>query len=277
MLGWVNSLSTIGKGFRVAQWAKNQPVMQEMLVQSLGQEDSLKEGMATHSSILAWRIQQRSLASFSPWGHRVGSNWSDWAHNKQDTHNQKWKTDMLTKEHDVIYTKNLNLYMNFKKSTKENILSEASQESNALSGLWWKLGIYQMKDGGELQVKELACMKKGKQETICNWQEAVNSLLLLEHRWKGRAADVDTEVGRGRCVGSYCCAKVLGLYPLVMQTSWKVLSIEGTWSDFPLRGMTLSVWEASRPIYLHGALKYHWACNEIKKITFTRTSICGWK
>ena len=198
----------------------------------------------------------------------------------EDRHANKWTTWC------DIY-KNFKFIHDFKKSTKENIFSEASQESNALSGLWWKLGIYQMKDGGELQVKELACVKKGKHETICNWQEAVNSLLLLVHRWKGRAADVDTEVGRGRCVGSYCCAKVLGLYPLVMQTSWKVLSIEGTWSDFPLRGMTLSVrlgngwrqvsWEASRPIYLHGALKYHWACNEIKKITFTRTSICGWK
>ena len=30
--------------------------MQEMRIQSLGQEDPLKEGMATHSSILAWRI-----------------------------------------------------------------------------------------------------------------------------------------------------------------------------------------------------------------------------
>ena len=30
--------------------------MQEMWVQFLGQEDSLEEGMATHSSILAWRI-----------------------------------------------------------------------------------------------------------------------------------------------------------------------------------------------------------------------------
>ena len=30
--------------------------MQEMLVQSLGQEDPLEEGMVTHSSTLAWRI-----------------------------------------------------------------------------------------------------------------------------------------------------------------------------------------------------------------------------
>ena len=33
-----------------------QPVKQETLVQSLGREDPLEEGMALHSSILAWRI-----------------------------------------------------------------------------------------------------------------------------------------------------------------------------------------------------------------------------
>ena len=32
------------------------PAVQEMQVESLGQEDTLEEGMATHSSILAWRI-----------------------------------------------------------------------------------------------------------------------------------------------------------------------------------------------------------------------------
>ena len=35
---------------------KNLPAMQEIQVPSLGQEDPLEEGMATHSSILAWRI-----------------------------------------------------------------------------------------------------------------------------------------------------------------------------------------------------------------------------
>ena len=35
---------------------KNLPAMQETCVQSLGQEDPLEKGMATHSSILAWRI-----------------------------------------------------------------------------------------------------------------------------------------------------------------------------------------------------------------------------
>ena len=40
----------------VAQKVKNLPAMQDMHIQSLGQEVALEEGMATHSSILAWRI-----------------------------------------------------------------------------------------------------------------------------------------------------------------------------------------------------------------------------
>ena len=40
----------------VAQTVKNLPAMQETWVQSLGQEDPLEKGMATHSSIPAWRI-----------------------------------------------------------------------------------------------------------------------------------------------------------------------------------------------------------------------------
>ena len=40
----------------VAQGVKNLPVMQETQVRSLGWEDPLEKGMATHSSIFAWRI-----------------------------------------------------------------------------------------------------------------------------------------------------------------------------------------------------------------------------
>ena len=42
---------------------KNPPAMQETQVQSLGWKDSLEKGMATHSSILAWRI---------PWTEALG-------------------------------------------------------------------------------------------------------------------------------------------------------------------------------------------------------------
>ena len=40
----------------VAQPVKNLPAMQETWVQSLGREDALEKGMATHASILAWKI-----------------------------------------------------------------------------------------------------------------------------------------------------------------------------------------------------------------------------
>ena len=44
--------------FLVAHMVKNLPAMQETQVQSLGQEDPLEKKMATHCSILAWRIPQ---------------------------------------------------------------------------------------------------------------------------------------------------------------------------------------------------------------------------
>ena len=47
---------TCTKAFLVAQAVKNPPAMREIQVQSLDWEDPLEEGMATHFSILAWRI-----------------------------------------------------------------------------------------------------------------------------------------------------------------------------------------------------------------------------
>ena len=44
---------------------KNPPAMWETWVPSLGWEDRLEEGRATHYSILAWRIP---LVGYSPWG-----------------------------------------------------------------------------------------------------------------------------------------------------------------------------------------------------------------
>ena len=47
----------------VAQMVKNLPAMQEIWVQLLGWEDPLEKGMATHCSILVWRI---------PWTEELG-------------------------------------------------------------------------------------------------------------------------------------------------------------------------------------------------------------
>ena len=64
----------------VAQMVKNLPAMQETQVGSLGQEDPLEKGMATHSSILAWRISwtEESGGLQSMGSQRV---WQDWAAN----------------------------------------------------------------------------------------------------------------------------------------------------------------------------------------------------
>ena len=49
----------------VVQLVKKLPAMQETWVRSLGQEDPLEKGMATHSSILAWGI---------PWTEKPGKS-----------------------------------------------------------------------------------------------------------------------------------------------------------------------------------------------------------
>jgi len=54
----------------VAQMIKNLPVMQEMRVQTLFKEDPLVKGMATYSSILAWK---------SPWTEEPGGLQSMWS------------------------------------------------------------------------------------------------------------------------------------------------------------------------------------------------------
>ena len=58
----------------MAQMIKRLPTMWVTRVQSLSREDPLEKEMATHSSILAWKIPwtegQRSLVGYSPWGRK---------------------------------------------------------------------------------------------------------------------------------------------------------------------------------------------------------------
>ena len=55
----------------MAQTVKNLPVNQETWIQFLGREDPLKKGMATHSSILPWRIPwAEEPVGYSPWGRK---------------------------------------------------------------------------------------------------------------------------------------------------------------------------------------------------------------
>ena len=59
----------------MTQTVKNTPAEQEIWVQSLGREDPLEKGMATHSSILAWRMPctEESGGLQSMGSQRVGS------------------------------------------------------------------------------------------------------------------------------------------------------------------------------------------------------------
>ena len=67
----------VSGAFLVAQMAKSPPAMQETWVWSLGQEDPLEKGMATHFSIFAWRIpwSEKSGRLQSIWSQRVKHNW----------------------------------------------------------------------------------------------------------------------------------------------------------------------------------------------------------
>ena len=83
-------------GFPGGLVVKNLPAMQETWVQSLGWEDSLEEGMATHCSILAWRIpwtEEPGGLQFRG-SQRVWHDWSNWAHT--------WKWRRI--KYDFIYT-----------------------------------------------------------------------------------------------------------------------------------------------------------------------------
>ena len=59
----------------VAQMVKNPPAMQETWVQSLGWEDPLEEGLATHSSILIWRIPM-DRGAWQATVHGIAKSWT---------------------------------------------------------------------------------------------------------------------------------------------------------------------------------------------------------
>ena len=61
--------------FLVAQTVKNPPALQETPVPSLGCKDPLEEGMATHSSILTWRIPM-GRGAWRATVHVVAKSWT---------------------------------------------------------------------------------------------------------------------------------------------------------------------------------------------------------
>ena len=90
----------------MAQMVKNLPAMRETWVQSLSQEDPLEKGMATHSSILAWRI---------PWVEEPGR--------LQSMGKESDMTERLTHTHTHTHTQGL-----FEASQSELEVKRASLE-----------------------------------------------------------------------------------------------------------------------------------------------------
>ena len=75
IVGAVSVTDSPNMCFLVAQTVKNPHAMQETWVQSLGWEDPLEEGMATHSSILAWRIPM-DRGAWRATVHGVTKSWT---------------------------------------------------------------------------------------------------------------------------------------------------------------------------------------------------------
>ena len=76
-------------GFPGGSTVKNLPAKRKTWVWSLGGEDPLEKGLATHSSILAWRI---------PWTEKPGVGYSPWGHRELDTTEQLSLPCSVTKQ-----------------------------------------------------------------------------------------------------------------------------------------------------------------------------------
>ena len=81
----------------MAQMVKNLPTMQETQVQSLGQKDPLEKGMATHTSILTWRIpwteEPSELQSMG--SQRIRHDWVTTTFTSQVSHMDIYVCDVL--------------------------------------------------------------------------------------------------------------------------------------------------------------------------------------
>ena len=105
-----NSWICLSEFFPVAQMVKIRPAMWETWVWSLGWEDSLEEGMETHSSILAWRIPV-DRGAWHPAVHRVAeSDAAEWL----SAHTQ-WLNNKAPKTITVILT--FKIFIEYRKTT----------------------------------------------------------------------------------------------------------------------------------------------------------------
>ena len=90
---------------------KNLPTVQETQIQSLGWEDPIEKGMATHSSILTWSIPwTEEPGSLHPWGHKELDT-TERLSTAQHTSGKKKKKKLYRRKFVIVKLKNV-FYVN---------------------------------------------------------------------------------------------------------------------------------------------------------------------
>ena len=96
----------------------------------------LGEEMATHSSILAWEILQRSLMGYSPWERRVRHSWSNLAHSHTPTYKRVLFQKPIHKYNLFISPTKLSQVPSFYRQCQTCELTYMIEHANAHSHLW---------------------------------------------------------------------------------------------------------------------------------------------
>ena len=178
--------------FHVAQMVKNLPAMQETRVQPLGQEDPLEKGMASHSSILAWRIpwaeEPSGLQSVEL--QRVRHDWvtNTWEYASSHrgggmlliTQLLIWAVGMYSilmtrtnaKPHSDLRTKRLEILFSWPYTMKSNshclgwgVGMTHHSEEQASVVLWWKMFLSGKLNGQNLYTSDL----RGGNTKVCTY------------------------------------------------------------------------------------------------------------
>ena len=147
---------------------------QETRVQSLGQEDPLQKEMATHSSILPWKIPQRSMEGYSPWGCKE-SDTTEYAHTHTHTHTHTcvciW---VFWAQHLESYISNCHYYDKGKGNTRSY---EIAQLEDLILSMGWKMShIANYASSWYLKTGLTAIKSEGKQNMQNLWHRKASTV-----------------------------------------------------------------------------------------------------
>ena len=152
----------------MAQTVKNLPAMQENQVQSLGWEDPLEKGMATHSIILAWRIPwTEDPGGLQSMGlQRVRHDWGDLARTKKKKiYLTSWKKNKSQRK--VRYRKQYEKRVKVISLCVDWILQKLINNNNdlkvkSLDATMWKLEEWRREgsEGKKVVLRFLSCFRR---------------------------------------------------------------------------------------------------------------------